>query len=73
MSLDRRGIILPALTAKGTPKKTNQKKSQGKKKNSKKDHSFYNTVSLKNLPDFTNLNLINIAKNILTQHSQRSY
>ena len=67
MSLDRRGIISPSLTAKGTPKKSNHKKSQGQKKIAKKITHF------KNLPNFTSLNSINIAKNILTQHSQRSY
>ena len=43
-----------------------------KQKLAEKDHSFYNKVSLKKSHSFyTNLNLLNILKNILQQHSQK--
>ena len=42
-------------------------------KTSKKDHSFYNTVTLKNLTHFTNLNSLNMIKNILLRYSQKRY
>ena len=38
-------------------------------KNQPKGHSFYNTVSLKNLAQLSGLNSLNIAKNILPQRS----
>ena len=38
-------------------------------KNQPKDHSFYNTVSLKNLTQLSGLNSLNIAKNVLPQRS----
>ena len=42
-----------------------------RRKSSKKDYSFYDTVLLKNLTHFTNLNLFNIVKIMLPQHSQK--
>ena len=42
-------------------------------KNKQKNHSFYNTVSLKIRTHFTKLNSLNIIKNMLLQRSQKPY
>ena len=47
------------------------RKSQSQqKKTCKKDHTFYNTVLLKKLTHFTNINSLDIENNILPQHNQ---
>ena len=50
------------------------RKFQRQQKLAKKDHPFYNTAiqfHSKNLTHFTNLNSLNIMKNILPKHSQK--
>ena len=39
----------------------------------KRSHSFYYTVSLKNLIHFTNLNSLDVENNMLPQHSQKPF
>ena len=42
-------------------------------KTSEKDYSFYNTVSLKNLTHFTNLNSFEIENDMPTKPSQKTF
>ena len=42
-------------------------------KTTEKGHSFYNTVSLKKLTHYMNLNSLDIENNMLLQHSQKPF
>ena len=48
-----------------------ESRKANKKKTCKKDHTFYNTVLLKKLTHFTNINSLDIENNMLQQHNQK--